>query len=147
MLLFSCRQKKSASSIMLFWRYCKDMQTYFRYFRHSWSHTAKMIVLTCRILQCLSSCVFLEILHFKESCNLIGQYFDSQLENQNCAGYGIGGEISITILFFVLDYFQEKLMIKFLKKSIKLYFGANLGPFCLNLGNNKILWKKRAASF
>ena len=38
---------------------------------------------------------FLEILHFKESCNLIDwQYFGPWLENQNFARHGIGGEIS-----------------------------------------------------
>ena len=46
---------------------------------------------------------FLEILHFKESCNLIGQQdFDLKLENQNFARYGTGDEISI--LDFTLDY-------------------------------------------
>ena len=29
---------------------------------------------------------------------------------------GIGGEISITTLVFILDYFHEKLMTKFFKK-------------------------------
>ena len=32
------------------------MQTYFGYFGHAWLYTAKMIVLTCRIFQCLSAC-------------------------------------------------------------------------------------------
>ena len=58
---------------------------------------------------------FLEILHFNESCNLIGsQHFGPQLENQNFARYGIGVEISTTMLVFILDYFREKLMPKFL---------------------------------
>ena len=51
---------------------------------------------------------FLEILHFKESCNLIGQHhFGRQLENQNFPRYVIliAGEISIAILVFILDYF------------------------------------------
>ena len=42
---------------MLFWRYCKDMQTsYFGYFGHAWLHTPKMIVSTCTRLWCLSVC-------------------------------------------------------------------------------------------
>ena len=53
---------------------------------------------------------FLEILHFKESCNLIGwQHFGPQLENQNFARYEIGGEISTTLLVSTLNYFYEKL--------------------------------------
>ena len=42
---------------MLFWRYCKDIQTsYFGYFGHAWLHTPKMIVSTCRRFRCLSAC-------------------------------------------------------------------------------------------
>ena len=60
---------------------------------------------------------FLEILHFKESCNLIGwQHFGPQLETQNFVRYGISGEISITILIFILDYLRGKLMTEFFKK-------------------------------
>ena len=40
-------------------------------------------------------------------------------QNQNFARYGIGGEISITLLVFILDYFQDKLMAKFFKQSKK----------------------------
>ena len=39
------------------------------------------------------------------------------LETMNFFRYGIGGEISIKILVLLLDYFQEKLMTKFFKKS------------------------------
>ena len=46
---------------------------------YEWSHTPNMVVSTCTRLWCLSACkkqassfTFLEILHFKESCNLIG---------------------------------------------------------------------------
>ena len=71
---------QSISFPTFFWRYCKDMQTsYFGYFRHAWLHTPKMILSTCRKPRCLSACqnytssfTFLEILHFKKSCNLIG---------------------------------------------------------------------------
>ena len=74
---------------------------------------------------------FQEILHFKESCNLIGQqYFGPQLENHNFARYGIAGEISITISVFILDYYQEKLTTKLFKKPQKPYFGTVLDPFC-----------------
>ena len=48
---------------------------------------------------------FLEILQVKESCNLIGWYHFGPA--QNFARYGIGGEISATILVSILDYFQK----------------------------------------
>ena len=38
---------------MLFWRYCRDMKIYFRYFGYVWLRTPKMVVSTCRKLQCL----------------------------------------------------------------------------------------------
>ena len=61
---------------------------------------------------------FLTILHFKEFCNLIGrQHFGPQLETQNYARYV--GEISITILAFIIDYFQEKLTSKIFSKNPK----------------------------
>ena len=87
--------------------------------------------------------LFLEVLRFKESCNLIGQqYFGPKLMIQNFARYGIGGEISITIVF-IFDYYQEKLMAKFFKKTQKPYFGAILGPFYPNLGKKDFPRKKR----
>ena len=49
--------KISTSSPMLYWRYCKDMQTsHFGYFGHAWLDTTKMIVLTCARLWSLSAC-------------------------------------------------------------------------------------------
>ena len=62
------------------------------------------------------------------------QHFDPQLENQNFTRYGIGSELSITILVFILDYFQEKLVTKFLKKSKKRYFVGHFGPFLHKFG-------------
>ena len=63
---------------------------------------------------------FLVILHVKESCSLIGQqHFGPQLENHDFARCGTGGEISITLLVFILNYFQEKLMTKLFKKTKK----------------------------
>ena len=48
--------KKSTSSPMLLWRYCKNMQTYFGYFGHAWLHSPKVIVSPCRRPRCLSAC-------------------------------------------------------------------------------------------
>ena len=68
---------------------------------------------------------FLELSHFKEPCGFIGwQHFGPKMETQSFARYGVGVEISTKILAFTLDYFQEKLMTKFFKKSKKPYFGA-----------------------
>ena len=69
---------------------------------------------------------FLEIWHLIESCNLIGW---QQLKNHNSARYGTGGEISVTILVFILGHFQETLMTQFSKKPKKHLFGTILGPF------------------
>ena len=84
---------------------------------------------------------FLEILHFKESLDLISQqHFGPKLENQNFARYRIGGKISIIILLLILNYFQAKLIKKFFKKFKKSYFGAILGI-------NNFLWKKALCQF
>ena len=47
------------------------------------------------------------------------------MENQNFAKYGISGEISTTILAFILDFFQEKLkfLIDFSKNPKKIILG------------------------
>ena len=86
---------------------------------------------------------FLEILHFEESCSLIGlQYFGLQLKNQNLDRYGIDGEILIKILVFILDYFQEKLITKFTleqfgalfpKIEVKMNFTGKKGCLILNI--------------
>ena len=46
-----------------------------------------------------------------------------ELDTQSFARYAIGVEISITILVFILDYFQEKIKTDFFKKK------TILGPF------------------
>ena len=87
---------------------------------------------------------FLEILHFKESCNLIDwQHFGPWLENQNFVRHAIGGKIITTIIVSILDYFLEKLMTKCFKKSKN----PVLGPFCPNLGKNEFYWKKGSCKF
>ena len=76
--------KKSTSHPTIFWRYCKDMQiSNFGYLGHVWPCTPKLTVWTCKKRGCLFACCmtkinfivhfFLEILHFNESFNLIGQ--------------------------------------------------------------------------
>ena len=92
---------------------------------------------------------FLEILHFKELCNFIGwQHLGPWLEIQSFARYGVGVEISIKILVFTLDYFQEKLMTKFFKKSKKPYFRAMwpFWPFLPKFGQKWIFLEKKFLS-
>ena len=56
-LLCLSTQNKSTSFPIIFWRYCKDMQTsYFGYFEHACLCKLKMIVPTCRTLRCLPAC-------------------------------------------------------------------------------------------
>ena len=101
--------------------------SYFQYFGHTWQQTPKMIVSTCRRLKCLSVCQK----YISSITSFLGYYIlknpvislaDSilayNLRTRNLP-YGIGGEISITILVFIFDYFQEKLMTKIFKKSKK----------------------------
>ena len=73
----------------------------------------------------------LEVLRFKKSCNLIRlQHFGPWLENQNFAWYRTGDEITVTILVFILDYSQEKLMTKFNEKTLFLgYFASFFTKF------------------
>ena len=63
------------------------------------------------------------LLEIKEPCNFIGQIWN----------------INLTILVFILDYFQENVKSKFLKKY---YSGGILSPFCQNLGKNEFFWKR-----
>ena len=54
----------------------------------------------------------------------------------------IGGEISVTTLVFILDYFQEKLMTKFFKNPKRVQFGL----FFLKSGQKLIFLEKRSLS-
>ena len=127
------------------------MQTYFGYFGHAWLHTPKMIVSICKKLWCLSPCkktnliihFFLEILHFKESCNLIG-WQQQQLEFCQIWDWcwSINSNISIHFRLFL-----RKTNNKILKRWKRTYFRAILGPFYQNLGKNEFSWKKEHCQF
>ena len=113
------------------------------YFGHDWLHTPKMIVSSCKRLRFLPACQkinfiihsFLQILHFKESCNLIGWlHFSPQLNNQNFDNNNIS---------FHFRLFSRKTSDKMFQKNPKLHFRDILGPF---LGKNEFSWKKRALS-
>ena len=70
---------------LLSWDIANMLQIYFGYFLYVWSCLPKTIVSICRNLGCfcmqkinLIPHFFPKILHFKDSCNLIGQkHFDS----------------------------------------------------------------------
>ena len=65
---------------------------------------------------------------------------------QSYFGY-FSAEISITIVIFILDYFQEKLVTTFFRKSKKSYFTAILCSFCPNLGQMEFSWIKGLCLF
>ena len=119
----------------------------FAYFGHAWLGTPNIINPTQMFL-CMPKInfiiyFFLEILHFKEPCSLIGQQrFGPQLENQIFARYVIDGEISIKILVFILDYFQEKPITSFSKISKKNLFWAHFGQFLPKFGEKLIFLGK-----
>ena len=108
------------------------MQTYFGYFGHVWLQSPKIIcivLLKTSMFLCVQKInfiihFFLTMLYLKESCNLIGQQhfgLKIDLRPKNCARYV--GEVSITIIVFVIDYFQEKLTWQnFSKNPKKPYF-------------------------
>ena len=52
--MFFCRQKINFI-IHAFMEILQRYKTYFEYFEHAWLHSPKMIVSTCRRLQCLSA--------------------------------------------------------------------------------------------
>ena len=136
---------------MLFWRYCKDMQTlYFGYFGHAWLDTPKIIVSTCTRLQCLSAChkytlLFTSFLRYyilkNPAIRLAYSVLACNLRTRVLPDMGLLIKYQQQYQFPILDYFQEKLLAKFFKKFKKPYFGAILGPFYANLGKIDFLGK------
>ena len=83
----------------------------------------------------------LTILHFKESCNLIGQqHFGPTGDPKFCQM--CCRNINNNISFHFRLSSRKTNVTKFFKKSIKPYFGVILGTFCPNLGTNEFSWKK-----
>ena len=115
------------------------MQTaYFGYFGDAWLRAPKFISSTCRRLRCLSTCQ-----EYNSSFTSFLRYY---ILKNPFARYGIGGEIS-RILVFIIDYFQEKLMTNFFRRSKKTYCEVILGPFCPNLLKNEFSWKNGLSVF
>ena len=142
---------------MLFYRYCKDMQTLVTMVIYAYlvihnqndsTNLQKTSMFVCVPNIKFIIHFFLEMLHFKELCNFIDwQTLAPSLEIQRFARYGV--DISIAMSVFTLDYFQEKLMTTFFKKSKKIYFGAMalFWTFFPNLGRYEFSWKKASISF
>ena len=83
---------------------------------------------------------FIEILHFKESCKLIG-WLHFSLTQEPTFWHIWDWWWNINNNIFILDCFQEKLISKFFKKK-KKYFGAIFDPFCPNLAKINFPGKK-----
>ena len=81
----------------------------------------------------------LEILHLKEPCNFIGWQHLSQTGDPEFCQIWVDVKISLKILVFTLDYFREKLMATFLKKSKKPILGP-CGHFGLFLSKFRQKW-------
>ena len=118
------------------------MQTYFGYFGHVWLQSPKIIcivLLKTSMFLCVQKInfiihFFLTMLYLKESCNLIGQQhfgLKIDLRPKNYARYV--GEVSITIIVFVIDYFQEKLTWQNFSKNHKK-------PYFCQFFNNRITY-------
>ena len=86
---------------------------------------------------------FLEILHFKESCNLIGW---QHRELEFCQIWDWWWNISNKISF-QFRFFPRKLMTKFFKKSKKNLFWGNLGSFTQIWAKMNFPGKKSSVSF
>ena len=69
-------------------------------------------------------------------------------EEQHFAIHGIGGEISITIIVFILDYFQKNQMTKNCSKIPKNpIFRLFWDVFAQIWEKNEFSWKKRLCQF
>ena len=134
---------------MLFWRYCKDMQTsYFGYFGHAWLYTPKMILSTCRRIWSACQIYTSSFTSFLRYYILKNPAICPELENQNFARYGIGGEISITILAsFHFRLFPRKTKYKIFQTVQKTLYKAILSIFCTYLGKNEFSWEKGLCQF
>ena len=124
--------KKSISSFTFSLSYifiAKILQNCFEYFGHSWLCTPKVILSIYRKLLCLSAgkkAISSPTLFWRLVVSISPHKSRTRITK-----HGIGGEMSTTILAFILDYFQEKLF-KFLinvSKNLKKIFWGQFGPF------------------
>ena len=140
--------KKSTSSFTFSLSYffiAKMFWTCFGYFGHARLCTPKLILSIYRKLSCSAgkkstwSCM----LFWRLTVSILAHNSRTRIFHK----YGIDGEISTTLLAFILDYFEENLMTKFFKNSSKNYLGGNLGLFCSNLVKSAFCGKESSACF
>ena len=55
-LLYLSAGKGTTSSSIFFWRYCKDVHTYFEHFGHVWIRTPKMVISPWTKFWCFFAC-------------------------------------------------------------------------------------------
>ena len=120
---------------------------YFEYFRHACLCIPKMIISTCRTLQCLSVCKklslsFTSFLRYYILKNLGIRLVKSILAKIWDWWWNIKTGISCHVRVFS-GKTNDKIFQKIQKKS----FGAILGPFFPNLGKNEFSWEKRLCQF
>ena len=135
---------------MLFWIYCKDMQTsYFGYFGHAWLHKPKMIVSTCRRLRCLSACQkytssltsFLRFCILKNSAIWLADnilFHNSRTRSLS----DINNNIS-----FHFRLFPRKTNNKTFQKIQKTLFWGHFEPFLPKFRQKWIFLKKKLSQF
>ena len=143
--------KKSPSSFTFSLSYLfisKTLKTCFGYFGHAWLCTAKVILSVHWKLLCLSAGAKNQLHPSCFSEDWLAAFWPINREPEFCK-YGIGGEISTTILAFISDYLQEKLfkfLINFFKNSKKIFWGQ-FGPFLIKLVKNNFHGKEGSVSF
>ena len=131
---------------------CKDIQTYFGYFRHAWLYTTKMIISTCRRLRCLSTCQkqsssFTSSLRYYILKNPAILLADSILVRNwrpwVLPDMGLVLNINSNISFH-FKLFWRKTNYKIFQKP---RFWDHLGLFCSNLDKNEFSRKKGICQF
>ena len=119
--------KKSASSPMLYWRYCKDMQTsYFGYFGNLWLHTPKNDRLTHFILQ-----------NFKRIVRADPELLGCAIFGQKNGPFALSKFFLIQAIFITFIYLLALFIVQNLEKVVRmLHFGlkmVHLSLFSYNL--------------
>ena len=121
--MFICRQK-TTSSPMLYWRYCKDMQTsYFGYFGNLWLHTPKNDRLTHFILQ-----------NFKRIVRADPELLGCAIFGQKNGPFALSKFFLIQAIFITFIYLLALFIVQNLEKVVRmLHFGLKMVHMSLPL--------------
>ena len=117
-----------------FWRYCKDMLTYFEYFGHAWLHTLKMIV-SMFICMPKINLSFTSFLRYYISKNPVIWLADSILAHNS------------RTISFQFRLFPRKTNDSIFRKNQKNLFWGHFESFLSKFGQKWIFLKKMAVSF